>query len=173
VLLASAWNAHASDSLLKRLFGNGASDDSNSISAQSPSFVLPNLQGKKVSSRDLSKRYTLIDFWATWCGPCRQSIPELVRLHADYKNKDFQIVGINVDDEPSNVPEFVKHYKMTYPVLLGGNTDIMDRFQILGLPSFFLLDPKGKIVKAWVGYGEELPEEWRGLLDQLLSSHSS
>lgn len=110
----------------------------------------------------------MLDFWATWCPPCRHSIPELIRLNADYQSRGLKIVGINLDDSKPDVLPFVQRFQIPYKVLLGGGTDVMDRFGIRGLPSFFLLDRNGKIVGAWEGYGEDLPGIWRRLLNQLL-----
>ncbi len=167
-VISFAFSLYAAGMLPQQSASRGDNAPQESEEKQSPSFVLSNLQGRKVSSSDLKGRYTLLDFWATWCPPCRQSIPELVKLQADYKGKGFQVVGVNLDEPPESVPLFVKKFKISYPILLGGNTNIMNRFGVQALPSFFLIDPQGRIVKTWVGFGEELPQEWRRFLDRLL-----
>jgi cytochrome c biogenesis protein CcmG/thiol:disulfide interchange protein DsbE len=164
----TASNIHAAGILSQWLLSEKGGEPSGGAERQSPSFVLPDLKGRPFSSRDLRKHYVLLDFWATWCPPCRQSIPELIRLSADYQRRGLKVVGINLDESKSDVPPFIRQFKIPYPVLLGGDSSIMDRFGVRGLPSFYLLDPDGKIIRTWVGYGEDLPEEWRRLLDHWL-----
>ena len=116
-----------------------------------PQFTLSSLNGKTVAMKDLSNKVVVIDFWATWCGPCREEIPHLNKLYSDYKGQGLEIVGISMDDGPDVVKEFAREMRMEYPVVMG-NEELAEQFGgILGLPTTFIVDRKGNIVKKFVG----------------------
>jgi cytochrome c biogenesis protein CcmG/thiol:disulfide interchange protein DsbE len=116
-----------------------------------PQFTLSSLDGKTVAMKDLSNKVVVIDFWATWCGPCREEIPHLNKLYSDYKGQGLEIIGISMDDGPEVVKEFARELRMEYPVVMG-NDELADQFGgILGLPTTFIVDRKGNIVKKFVG----------------------
>jgi len=127
----------------------------------SPSdFKLKDLDGKTVSLSDFKGKIVFIDFWASWCPPCVQSIPAVERLYN--KNKDNQNVvflGINVNEDKQKVINFVKEKGITYEVLLG-DKDVMIRYKIRSIPSFFILDKRGNIANKHVGYMPGLEAQW-------------
>jgi cytochrome c biogenesis protein CcmG, thiol:disulfide interchange protein DsbE len=116
-----------------------------------PDFSLPQLgDGTLTLSSDRGK-VVLLDFWATWCEPCRQEIPHFVDLQNKYGNQGLQIIGISMDDGPEPVKAFAQQFKMNYPVVMG-NAKIGDLYGgVLGLPIAFLLDRDGRIVKRHIG----------------------
>ncbi len=116
-----------------------------------PQFTLSSLDGKTVAMKNLSNKVVVIDFWATWCGPCREEIPHLNKLYSDYKGQGLEIIGISMDDGPDVVKEFARELRMEYPLVMG-NDELADQFGgILGLPTTFIVDRKGNIVKKFVG----------------------
>ena len=116
-----------------------------------PQFTLSSLDGKTVAMKDLSNKVVVIDFWATWCGPCREEIPHLNKLYADYKGQGLEIIGISMDDGPDVVREFARELRMEYPLVMG-NDELAEQFGgILGLPTTFIVDRKGNIVRKFVG----------------------
>src|SRR4051812_19074589 len=84
-----------------------------SQAVQAPDFSLKDLSGKTVQLSALKGHPVLLDFWATWCGPCRMSIPMVQSFYMRHKDEGLVVLGVNMDEDPSGVPEFVKYFKMT------------------------------------------------------------
>ena len=104
---------------------------------------------------DLKGKPAIVEFWATWCPPCRKSIPHLNEIYKEYGAKDLQVLGIT--DEPAQtIRAFVKDIPIDYPVATGRDT-LMEKFGITGIPHAFLVDKKGTIV--WQGHPMEMTKE--------------
>jgi len=129
--------------------GRGAAEQ---VPKAAPDFALQDLAGKPVKLSDSAGRVRLIDFWATWCPPCREAIPDLNELHASYAKDGLTILGISMDDEPSKiVPPFAEKYKIQY-TLLAGTEDVADKFGgVFGLPTTILIDQNGNVAETWIG----------------------
>ena len=139
--------------------GGGTTNAAN-LQAE-PNVTFKNLQGTEVPLSSLKGKVVLLNFWATWCEPCRGEIPLLIQLQQQYSDKGFTLLGASMDDDPmSVVPKFVKTTEfnvggkeetMDYPIVLGSD-DITDQFGgLLGLPTSFLISRDGKIVKKYMG----------------------
>ena len=117
-----------------------------------PDFELKDVEGNLYHLSDAKGTVRLVDFWATWCAPCREEIPMFKDLHAAYGPKGFTLVGIAMDDEGlEKVKPFVDDLKLPYLTLIG-NEDVADTFGgVVGLPTKFLVDREGRIVDSWVG----------------------
>jgi len=117
-----------------------------------PDFELTDVNGKVFRLADTKGTVRLVDFWATWCAPCREEIPMFKDLHALYGPKGFQLVGIAMDDEGlAIVKPFVDELKLPYLTLIG-NERVAESFGgLVGFPSAFLVDREGHIVETWVG----------------------
>jgi peroxiredoxin len=117
-----------------------------------PDFTLTDVEGKEFHLADTNGTVRLVDFWATWCAPCREEIPMFKDLHAAYGSKGFHLVGIAMDDEGASVVKrFVDENKLPYLTLIGNNAVAESFGGVVGLPSAFLIDRDGKIVDSWVG----------------------
>jgi len=114
----------------------------------------------------------LLDFWATWCEPCHDSIPVFERLHRRYFDRGFLVLGVNVDGSSDYVPEFVRRFQMTYPVLLDDELRVMRSYKVRGIPNMFLLDKKGRIRKHWVGIDEDLERTVESAVQSLLNEQA-
>lgn len=117
---------------------------------KAPDFALKNLEGKTVKLSDFKNKIVIVDFWATWCGPCRKGIPDLVSLQKQY-GKDVVVLGITVDDDLAEVPPFAKKYNINYPILYADSKVIKDFGGIEAIPTSFIIDKKGNIVDKHVG----------------------
>lgn len=111
--------------------------------------------GKKISFSDFSKNnVVLINFWATWCGPCKRELPDLIALSNEYENKNIKIIGISVDrdaDVLKLVHDFVAQSNLTYPVIID-NGELENAFGgIRGIPTSFFVNRKGEIVRKMIG----------------------
>lgn len=108
-----------------------------------PDFSFTTADGERMSLEDLRGKVVLLDFWATWCPPCRRSIPELRELHRRYRRDGLVIIGISSEDDEELWKEFTYRSKMTWPQFLDANGKIHNTFSIRGLPTYVLLDQEG------------------------------
>lgn len=115
-----------------------------------PDFKLNALDGKPLTLAALQGKVIFLNFWATWCGPCRAEIPDLIALQDRYKGR-LQIIGLNVDDEEADIHQYVQEMGINYPVAMTSN-DIRIQFGgIPALPTSFVLDTEGRVVQKHVG----------------------
>lgn len=116
-----------------------------------PEFSLPQLNGTSLQLSSYRGKVVLLDFWATWCEPCRQEIPSFVDLQTKYGAQGLQIMGVSMDDGPEPVQIFCRQFKMNYPVVMG-NAKLGDLYGgVLGLPIAFLIDRDGRIRMRHIG----------------------
>lgn len=117
-----------------------------------PDFTLPQPSGgPPLKLSNYHGKVVLLDFWATWCEPCRAEIPHFVELQNNYGPRGLQILGVSMDDSPDPVPAFYKQFKMNYPIVMG-NAKIGEQYGgVLGLPIAFLIDRQGQIRKKHIG----------------------
>lgn len=119
------------------------------IGAGVPEITLPNPSGDSISLSDFKGKVVLIDFWASWCGPCRAANPFIQKLYKKYKDQGFVVFAVSLDTKKENWLRAIKKDKLTYPQVLdldGWNSGIAERFFVDALPTNFLLDRSGKIV---------------------------
>lgn len=135
---------------------------------RAPGFSLLDTQGKTVALADFKGEVVFIDFWATWCPPCRISMPEVEKLYADFQGKAVQVLGLNLDENGDNARRFVERKKTPYPVLLAGDSDISSAYGVGGIPHFVLIDKEGRLVNMWSGFAPGMGEEWRAAINTLL-----
>jgi len=113
---------------------------------QSASFTLIDLQGKTWTLTDLKGKVVLVNFWATWCPPCRKEMPDLEALYNRFKDQGFVILAISEDEETAKVGPFIAEHKITYPILLDPGSKVNELFQVEGIPKSFVYDRDGKLV---------------------------
>jgi cytochrome c biogenesis protein CcmG/thiol:disulfide interchange protein DsbE len=125
--------------------------------AKVPDFALKRAtDGKAVSSDEFKGKVRLIDFWATWCPPCRREIPDFIALQKQYGAKGLVVIGIAMDKQGAPVvAPFVKENAMTYPVLLADDKISADYGNIMSYPTTFLVDRDGNVVKRYIGFTEK------------------
>jgi len=117
-----------------------------------PEFELPDLDGKPFQLSTTKGTVRLIDFWTTWCAPCREEIPMFKELHAQYGERGFTLIGIAMDDEGvSVVKPFAEKNGIPYTTLIGSEGVATSFGGVVGYPTKFLVDRDGKIVETWVG----------------------
>ncbi|HWR51368.1 MAG TPA: redoxin family protein [Bryobacteraceae bacterium] len=131
-----------------------------------PEFALPAASGGEWKVADNRGKVILVNFWATWCPPCRRETPELVRIHDKYAQRGFSVVGISLDDNPESVvPRFVEQFKMSYPVLYP-TADFGMAAEVQSLPTTVLVDRQGRIARTYLGAVSE--DMLAGDIEQLL-----
>jgi peroxiredoxin/YHS domain-containing protein len=130
-----------------------------------PAFALTDLSGKPISPAALAGQVVLLDFWATWCAPCRKSMPELQALHDRYRDRGFTVVGVSIDEDgPAKVKKYVRAKKITYPIALDSGKDpAWEAFKVKAVPAAFLIDRQGQLVAQWTGAAATRAELERAL----------
>ncbi|MEL7675277.1 MAG: TlpA disulfide reductase family protein [Chloroflexota bacterium] len=113
-------------------------------------FTLPGMNGDTVSLADYRGRYVLVNFWATWCPPCRDEMPDLQAYYNAYRDQGFTLLAINEAEDPATVRRFVGGFGFTFPVALDTTGAVMDQYGTESLPTSFLIGPDGRLVKSWI-----------------------
>ena len=119
--------------------------ESADASRQKADFTLNDLQGKPWHLHELNGKVVLVNFWATWCPPCRKEMPDLQALYDKYKEQGFVVLSIS-DEDAAKVEPFITERKITYPVLLDPGRKVNEEFQVEGIPKSFVYDRQGKLV---------------------------
>jgi thiol-disulfide isomerase/thioredoxin len=131
-------------------------------------FVVKDMQGADLRFSELKGKVVLLNFWATWCGPCKVEIPIFVELQQKYKDQGVTFVGFSVDDPVEKLRPFAEQYRINYPVLVGlGREDVQDAFgPIWGIPVTLMISRDGRICKRHMGLAskEQFEKEIQGLL---------
>ncbi len=133
------------------LFGCTAKSDISDAS----DFKLQDLNGKVIRLSDFKGKPVLLDFWATWCPPCRASIPGIEKLYKEYSGKGLVVLSISLDEgDWDSVKSFSIEKGITYPVLKG-TEEVSSQFQVRTIPMLVIINKEGKIVKRYLGYGDD------------------
>ena len=136
-----------------------------------PEFTLLNLAGKKVALKDFRGKLVLLNFWATWCDPCREEMPSMERLYRRFKDRGFVIVGVDVKDRRNDALSFLKELKITFPIVLDPDGQVAVLYGAWGLPATYLIGPKGTaLARAW-GPADWDSEGAQRLIAELLNNN--
>jgi peroxiredoxin len=134
-----------------------------------PAWELKDTDGKTVRSADFKGKVVILDFWATWCGPCREEIPGFVALQKQYAKQGLVVIGVSVDAEGAKVVQpFIQKLGMNYPVVLSDDPVLQAFGDIEALPTTFIVDREGRIVKKHVGVTDQ--SEFENEIKPLLGS---
>lgn len=116
-----------------------------------PTFVLPTLQGERLALADYQGQYVLVNFWATWCPPCRAELPDLVSYYEAHADQGFMLIGVNERESPSLINSFLDSSALDFPVVMDSDGRVMQQYGVSAMPSSFLVNPQGQIVQMWSG----------------------
>lgn len=132
--------------------GNSISEEKNgsesenetgiAIGDMAPDFELETVEGETVRLSDYRGKRVLVNFWATWCPPCRAEIPDMQKL---YDNEDVVILAVNMAESPDTVTDFVKEFNMTFPVLMDTESEVTGIYQVQAYPTSYMIDSNGRI----------------------------
>ena len=135
-----------------------------------PDFTLVNLEGETVRlSGFRGKQAVFLNFWATWCGPCRLEMPTMETVYRDYKNSGLEILAVSLDAGPhSGVTNFMQELNLSFPVLLDPDMEVLRLYRMFSIPASFLIDKQGIIRFKELGYRDWTDPESRKLLEAIL-----
>ena len=155
--------------LLSTLFFNTAAFSTAVFAAAAPPFTLPT-ETDSVSLAKLSGKVVYLDFWASWCAPCRKSFPWMQELQSRYKDKGLVVIAVNLDKNNDKAKEFLKQFPNDFIVAFDPDGKVAEQYKVMGMPSSYLIDPKGQIYFSHIGFREadtdQLETQIRKLLKQ-------
>ena len=121
------------------------------VGAPAPDFTLKDLAGKDVTLSSFRGRVVLLNFWATWCGPCRFEMPAIEQRYEKYESRSFVVLAVDLDEPAADVSAFVQSFGLTFPVLLDPGAGVNDLYRVRGYPTTFFLDGQGTITQKHIG----------------------
>ncbi|MBI5192740.1 MAG: TlpA family protein disulfide reductase [Nitrospirae bacterium] len=109
-------------------------------------FTLKDIANKKINLKSYRGKVVMLNFWATWCGPCRMEMPSMERLHQQFKDKAFVIISVASGDSREEVSSFMKEYRLTFPALLDDDYEVSDEYKVWAVPTTYFINTKGEII---------------------------
>jgi thiol-disulfide isomerase/thioredoxin len=140
--------------------------------ALAPDFTLKTIEGQEITLSGLRGKVVLLDFWATWCGPCKESIPHLIHLYKTYQDKGFELVGMSTDKaaEVEAVRRFVNSMDIPYPIIMTPE-EVARNYKATGLPTTVLIDRNGKIRERIVGFNSSIGQKISERISELTTEN--
>jgi peroxiredoxin len=136
-----------------------------------PQFTLKDLTGRSIALDQYKGKVVFLDFWAPWCAPCKEELPELEALHNRYAREGLAIIGISLDTSEASVSRFLQKMPVAFPVLIDKNADASDLYRVSSLPAGFLIDRNGIIRYKHLGFGKEYVSQYEKEIVELLNTH--
>lgn len=126
-------------------------------------LTFTDLQGRKVSLNDYRGKVVLLNFWATWCPPCREEMPMFEKVYQRYKEDGFVILAVNMDENKENLKDYLSKERISFEVLLG-NEEVAKKTGLMGFPTSYLLGKDGKVCKVRFGVYREIEEDIKKII---------
>lgn len=142
----------------------------STVSTAAPSLdvMVADKQGQRVSLNEFKGKVVYVDFWASWCGPCRKSFPWMEQMHNQYQAQGLAVVAINLDTEPRFAEQFLKDLPASFSILYNPDGDIARQFDLQGMPSSFIFNRAGELVYQHVGFFNKQQKQYEQQLIDLL-----
>jgi len=145
-------NALAALGLAALLTASAAASAAGATAPVAGDFALPARDGGTLRLSELRGQVVMINFWATWCGPCRQEMPLLEQLHAKYEPLGFTLLGVNVEPDSALAAEFLQRVPVSFPILFDRESKVSEQFGVEAMPSTVLIDREGRVRHVHRGY---------------------
>jgi peroxiredoxin len=140
----------------------------NSGSTPAPDFTLKSNSGKNIKLSELRGQVVMINFWASWCGPCRQEMPILNQLYQRYEPMGFTLLGVNVEEDKAAADKVLREIPVNFPVLYDSKNQVSESYQVRAMPSTFLIDRDGKVRYLHKGYKPGYEDEYQKQVRELI-----
>jgi thiol-disulfide isomerase/thioredoxin len=151
------------------LFSHCSKEKTQTSPALAPDFTLKTFDGKEITLSQLKGKVVLLDFWATWCGPCRESIPHLIQLYKSYRENGLELVGMNLDKgDGQDVQRFIKSMDIPYPIVAAPE-EVVRNYRVTGIPATFLIDKEGRIRERIAGFNSTIAQQLTAKVADLTS----
>lgn len=138
-----------------------------------PDFRLKNIKGEFISLESFRSKVVLVNFWATWCAPCRAEMPSMEELYRHFNRKDFEILAVSSDEDGlRSVKPFQEEYQFTFPILIDETLQINDLYGVSSIPTSIIVDRNGIITNRFFGAVDWNDPRQRDLVDQMIKSPS-
>jgi peroxiredoxin len=121
------------------------------VGDKAPDFQLQTLDGKVVKLSDYHGKVVLINFWATWCQPCRTEMPDLQKVYESWRGRGLEVLAVNIAETPVAVQAFKKELGLTFPILLDSQKEVTKLYKVGPIPTSFFVDESGKIIRIFQG----------------------
>lgn len=138
------------------------------VSGIAPDFALQSRDGETVSLAGLRGQVVMINFWATWCGPCREEMPHLEALHQRYSALGFTLLGVNVEEDPENAEAWLEEMPVSFPILFDPENRVSVLYNVLAMPSTVLVDRQGNLRFLHHGYQPGYENEYQTQIRALI-----
>ena len=137
--------------------GCGGPTQSQNEAIQAPDFKLSLLNGGETYLSDFSGKPVMLNFWATWCPPCREEMPYLQQIH-EQRSADVVVLTVNMAENPGDVEEFIREFGLSFPVLLDSNGDVAQQYGVRAIPTTFFIDKSGILQGVKIGAFRNIAE---------------
>ncbi len=152
--------------LFAMALGGGA--QAAALKGQAPNFTLKATSGKNLKLSEMAGNVVLINFWASWCGPCREEMPLLNDLHNKYEPLGFTVLGVNVEEDPKNATGFLKNFPVDFPVVLDNQNTVSQQYNVVAMPTTVLVDRDGNVRYLHKGYKAGDEQKYRKIVKKLV-----
>ncbi len=139
-----------------------------SVSGPAPNFTLKALDGKNLKLSEMRGNVVLINFWASWCGPCREEMPLLNELHSKYEPLGFTVLGVNVEEQENSARGFLKNFPVDFPILLDNRNQVSKLYDVVAMPTSVVVDRDGNMRYLHRGYKSGDEKKYRQVVKQLI-----
>lgn len=136
--------------------------------AAAPAIKVVSISGQSITLANYQGRVLVLDFFASWCGPCREAVPHLIDLNRRYGKQGLQVLGLSADEDGGALKEFIAEKKITYPVAMA-NEHLLNDYAIRSIPTLFVINKKGVVVERFMGFSDEVARSMEALVRKLLA----
>ena len=145
-----------------------AETDAAELKEVAPDFTLKSMGGKNLKLSEMAGNVVLINFWASWCGPCREEMPLLNALHNKYEPLGFMVLGVNVEENPANAEGFLKNFPVDFPILLDDSNKVSKQYKVIAMPTTVVVDRDGNMRFLHQGYKSGDEATYRQMVKKLV-----
>src|SRR5207253_11277583 len=147
--------------------GETGGTDSPLVGQPAFAFSLDTLGGPRFNLADQKGKVVVLDFWATWCGPCMQSLPMIEEVVKEFADRDVRLFAVNMEEQPDQIKAVMERHKLNFPVVLDRDGAAAARYAVTAIPQTVLIDRDGKIARLFVGGGKKTADALKAAIQEL------